>query len=579
VIILLKGIYSIPGVDKSVLHKTLIVKIIEAFILSGPLIFTYLTLNGLVENKINYRNLVLYIAVCAACCIAYYFISYKNNMISYTYSFELIKNLRIRLGEHMRKLSMGFFTEKSAGELNAIVNGDVTNIEPVPSYVFQRCMEAILTPIMVSLSFIFINWKLTLVMFIGIPFSIPVFKCCEKILMDVMKKKQSSLSNLTDKTVEYIQGIKEIKAFNRLNSGLDNFDKAAEEFKKYSLNAETALLPWRFLFGTLIYLGFTLILFCAPYYYLNGNINTAEVLIFFLVSLKIYEPMQLIIDYSAILINLDTSLRNIEGVLNYETLSEKGSKKLLKHDIEFHKVSFKYEEKEVLKDVSFKVKERTITALVGASGSGKSTITNLLARFWDVNSGSIKIGGIDIRDVKTEELMNSISMVLQNTYLFNDTILNNIKIGNRNASYEDVIKVCKKAKCHEFIMNLPKGYNTVVGESGSTLSGGEKQRIAIARAILKDSPIVLLDEATASIDPENEREIQQALNKLVDNKTIIIIAHKLATIKEAHQIVVLDEGQIVEKGTHEELLVNKGIYSDFWSRRQKARNWKISRDG
>jgi ATP-binding cassette subfamily B protein len=270
------------------------------------------------------------------------------------------------------------------------------------------------------------------------------------------------------------------------------------------------------------------------------------------------------------------SLKRLFDLLETPPLPEPAQPRQLDHfDIEFQDVSFRYDAAEVLKNVSFQAPERSITALVGPSGSGKSTITNLVARFWDVNGGAVKIGGIDVRELSPDYLLSQVSMVFQNVYLFNDTIENNLLFGKPTATHAEVVAAAELARCHDFIMALPQGYQTVIGEGGASLSGGEKQRLSIARAILKDAPIVLLDEATASLDPENEQLIQQAFNALVERKTLLIIAHRLSTIQNADQIIVMESGRVVEQGRHAELVGQGGLYARFWEERQKARSWKI----
>ncbi len=274
---------------------------------------------------------------------------------------------------------------------------------------------------------------------------------------------------------------------------------------------------------------------------------------------------------------MSASMERIVEVLNRKPLPEPDNgHSLISFDIEFKNVSFKYDDTVVLKDISFKIPQNTITALVGPSGAGKTTIASLIARFWDVDEGEILVGGCNIKDLKTDRLLKYISMVFQDVYLFNDNIINNIRFGNKDAGKEEVIEAAKAARCHEFIEMLPEGYDTIIGERGATLSGGEKQRISIARAILKDAPIVLLDEATAYVDPENEILIQEAINSLVKSRTLIIIAHRLSTITAADQILVIDNGRVIERGKHSELVSGGGLYSRFWDKRMKARGWRIA---
>jgi ATP-binding cassette subfamily B protein len=299
-------------------------------------------------------------------------------------------------------------------------------------------------------------------------------------------------------------------------------------------------------------------------------------LMFLVISFRIYLPIESIGSTTGLMRLMDASLNRVEQIRNIPLLDEKDiDREINGYDIEFKNVTFSYEARDVIKNMSFKIKENTMTALVGSSGSGKTTITNLIARFWDVQKGKITIGGTNIKDMKCESILSHISIVFQNVYLFNDSIINNIKFGKPEATKEEVIEAAKKARCHEFIEKLENGYDTIIGQGGSTLSGGEKQRISIARAILKDAPIIFLDEATASIDPENEQKIQQAINELIKNKTLIVIAHRLSTIKNADQILVIEEGELAEKGKHEQLLDKDGIYANYWKRRQKANNWKF----
>lgn len=293
-------------------------------------------------------------------------------------------------------------------------------------------------------------------------------------------------------------------------------------------------------------------------------------------SLRIYAPIIDLLDLYGSIRQMDAALARVTDVMQTKPLLEPSVDiALYRFDVEFKHVSFSYGNKEVLHDVSFRVPQHSITALVGPSGSGKTTITNLIARFWDVDSGEILIGGVNVKNLKTERLFSYIGIVFQDVYLFKDTIENNIKFGKPNATIQEIIEAAKAAQCHEFIQNLPQQYHSVIGEGGATLSGGEKQRIAIARAILKDAPIILLDEATASLDPENEIAIQQAINSLVENKTLIIIAHSLATITRAEQILVLDRGEIIQRGTHQQLLAEGGLYQKFWQEKAKAANWQI----
>ena len=308
----------------------------------------------------------------------------------------------------------------------------------------------------------------------------------------------------------------------------------------------------------------------------NGTMDIPTMLMMVMFSFVIFGNVEGINNATHVLEIIDETMDKLDKINHAEYIDEDGvNKELSSYDIEFDNVTFAYDKNEILKNVSFDIPQKSTTAIIGASGSGKTTICNLIARFYDVNKGKITIGGQNIRDMKCESLLKNISMVFQNVYLFHDTIYNNIKFGNPSATKKDIIKAAKKARCHDFIMSLPDKYDTIIGDAGSTLSGGEKQRISIARAILKDAPIVILDEATASVDPENEYEIQRAISSLVEGKTMITIAHRLATIQNADQILVVDNGEIVQKGSHDKLLDEEGIYKNFLSIREKAEGWSI----
>ena len=319
-------------------------------------------------------------------------------------------------------------------------------------------------------------------------------------------------------------------------------------------------------------------MFCAGLLAIGGELTFARLSVILLASFTIFNPLEVMGQMTTLIRMLDSTLDRVERIKQAKRIDENGKDiSLDSFDIAFDHVSFAYENgNPILNDVSFSIPQGSMTAIVGPSGSGKTTITRLIARFWDIQDGSITVGGHDVKEFTCDSLLKNMSMVFQNVYLFRDTIENNIKFGFPEATHEQVVEAAKKACCHDFITALPDGYNTVIGEGGSTLSGGEKQRISIARAMLKGAPIILLDEATASVDPENEVHLQQAISALVKNKTLIVIAHRLSTIRDADQILVVDNGKIAQKGVHADLIQQKGIYQNFWNIRQKARNWKLA---
>jgi ATP-binding cassette subfamily B protein len=378
--------------------------------------------------------------------------------------------------------------------------------------------------------------------------------------------------------LEYLQGIFVIKSLNLAGNQEFRLKDVLKRLEIISLDFEIKVLPWIALYFCSFHAGTAMILAAVTYFFCGGTLTLSVALFFVIMIFTFYAPMELVGLYSGFMRLMNACLNRMQSLLDQPVMdNDSKSIRLSRHDVTFHDVSFAYHDKPVLNHASFHASERSMTAIIGPSGSGKSTVLSLIARFWDVKEGSITIGGVDVKEIKCDSLLDNISAVFQKAYLFHDTVFNNIRFGNPEATREQVINAAQKAHCHEFIRRLEKGYDTVVGEGGATLSGGERQRISIARAMLKNAPIVLLDEVTANIDPENEMLIQQAIQELVQAKTIFIVAHKLATIQNADQILVLnDQGQICESGTHDQLIKNNGLYTFLWNKSQKVSNWTIA---
>jgi len=424
-----------------------------------------------------------------------------------------------------------------------------------------------------------IDIKIFFSILLTIPFAYIMLIISRKIMGSHGKALYESSDRLSDGLLEFVQGIKFIKSFNNSNQKLESLIKKMDDFRIKSLNIEGNLSPLMVLTGITIDFGLVLLILIGSYQLIGGSLNIKTLIIFMIISSRYFENLKTLSINSIKIKYLMIAGNNVKSILDEKPLS--GAKRDVEfkhHNISFQNVSFSYKQSKVIKKVNLEIKENTMTAFVGPSGSGKTTMTHLLARFFDVESGQIIVGGHPIKSLDAECLLKELSMVFQNVLLFRDTIYNNILIGNPKANKEEVIEAAKKSNCHEFILKLPQGYDTMVGENGSTLSGGEQQRISIARAMLKNSPIVLLDEATASLDPENELFIQNAISELLKDKTIIVIAHRLKTIKNADQIVVFDYGNIVEKGTHNELLTLKKKYYNMWRIQQNAVGWTVDND-
>ena len=574
----MKEILKLVPELKGKFYLSALFKLIESFFSGAPYGFLLLTLNELLGGSLTTRKVIYYTAGMAICFLIQGIFYYLFACVAYPIGTRLCERIRIIVGEHLRKLSMGYFSEKTTGDLNAMVSDELIVVALIPGMAFPQLITAITLPMVIAPFLFFIDWRLSFVTLAVVPIAITFFMICQRISRTGVRKRSNSLINISSKIIEYVQGMDVVKAFKQTGKRFSVFDDALQKYKSDNLAMVLELVPALMSFKALLDLGFTLILLAGAYLFLGGEITLFTFLIFLILGLRIYEPIKAISFAFDVVRTTEVTIERIRQLLDTPPLPEPVIGPVPEtFGVEFKNVKFAYDESPVLKDVSFTIPEKTITALVGPSGAGKTTITSLIARFWDVDAGEIRIGGHNIREMKTEVLLSLVSMVFQDVYLFNDTIYTNIAYGSKNATKDQIIKAAKTARCHEFISKLPHGYDTMVGEGGSTLSGGEKQRISIARAILKDAPIILLDEATASVDPENEHLIQDAINALVESKTLIIIAHRLSTITSADQIIVLNsEGKIEEVGKHEDLVKGGGLYSRFWESRQQARGWKVS---
>ena len=390
-------------------------------------------------------------------------------------------------------------------------------------------------------------------------------------------KRQAAEAKMVETVLEQLQGMSIIKSFNLTGKGDQKVRQALEDSRSSNLGIEKLFTPYIMAQEMILQLSSVLILIATVAFFLNGTISLANALMAVIVAFLIFSQIKSAGSGVSALRLVGSSIDHANQVDEIPEMDEKGKAQHPQvHDISFEHVDFSYDRKPILKDVSITIPDKTTTAIVGPSGSGKTTLCNLIARFWDVDGGAVRIGGIDVKDYTLESLMDQVSMVFQKVYLFADTIENNIKFGRPEATHEQVVEAAKKACCHEFIESLPDGYNTVIGEGGATLSGGEKQRISIARAMLKDAPIIIFDEATANVDPENEDKLQKAMEALMKDKTILMIAHRLKTVRKADQILVLDGGHIVQKGTHDELAGQDGLYRDFLDARKEAAGWKLA---
>lgn len=495
-----------------------------------------------------------------------------------TAGFEFVARERIALGDRLRNVPMGFFHDNSVGDITATVTTDLNFLENYSMHILDKVTTGVLSMIVMAGCILAFDWRIGLIFVAGILLSFPIYSHMQKKGKALSAKRQKIQSEAVAATLEYVQGISVVKSFNMCDKNLSDIEDAYESNAAASYGVERVFTPLNMTYSMVFRISACMIMLCAGILAVGGDLSFANLAVILIASFTIFNPIEVMGQMTTMIRTMDAALDRVERIKQAKKIDENGRDiPLDSFDIGFEHVSFAYENgNPILKDVSFSIPQGSMTAIVGPSGGGKTTITRLIARFWDVQEGSITIGGHDVKEFTCDSLLKNMSMVFQNVYLFHDTIENNIKFGCPDATHEQVVEAAKKACCHDFISALPQGYDTVIGEGGSTLSGGEKQRISIARAMLKDAPIILLDEATASVDPENEVHLQQAISALVKNKTLIVIAHRLSTIRDADQILVVDNGKIVEKGAHAELIQQKGIYQKFWNIRQKARNWKLA---
>ncbi|MBD2866957.1 ABC transporter ATP-binding protein [Paenibacillus arenilitoris] len=481
---------------------------------------------------------------------------------------------RTQLAEHVRKLPLGFLMKKNAGELGQMMMNDFAQTENAATHILPQLISGAVVPLLAFAGLLFVDWRMALAMMAGFPVALLILWGVSRLERKLGQSHSAARIDQSGRLQEYLLGMKVIKAYNLRGDNFTRLKRAYHHFMLESIRLEGVLGPFFLVAIAFVEMGLSLITMTGVYLMLDGAVTVPVFVMFLLIGTRIFDPMSVAImrlpafKYDAM------AGERIAGVLKEPVMTGENGPAGSFH-IRFDEVTFRYDKLVVLDRVTAEMKEGTLTAIVGLSGSGKSTMLRLIARFYDPQQGSVRIGGGDIRETDPEQLLKNISMVFQDVYLFQDTVCNNIRYGREDATQEEIEAAAKEACCHDFIMKLPQGYDSVVGEGGSTLSGGEKQRVSIARAMLKNAPILLLDEAASSLDPENESELQKAIGRLVQGRTVIMIAHRLRTVVKADNIIVLDRGRIAEQGRHEELLGGRGLYARLWELQTRASGWKI----
>lgn len=573
---MLRNLFYTFKTAPALVYKAIFMELAHGILIAVPTGFLLLIIQELFSGDANRARLWTYIAVMSGLLIVQLFLSVRTIVTTNNITYILSTNLRIKLGNHLQHLSMGTFKQRDPGDLASVVLQDVANFELIFGHTVGNIAGAVFSTLIMALFLFITDWRLALIALAALPLSWVMIRISDYLVMQQGRRHVKARNETGARFLEYVQGIRHIKAFGMTGARFATLDAALSDLRKASIRTEAIPGPFVVTATLALELVFLLVVYWGIVFFTGGALSVPALITFLILGYRLYEPLKVVLVDYVLLRYMNISLERVIEVLSSPV--QPAGRRLIpgQHDIRFEEVSFTYQAgKQVLDKLSFQVPAGSMTALVGPSGSGKTTVTSLIARFWDVQSGTVKIGDIDVKDMEPRHVYSLISEVFQDVYLFDDTIYNNICFGRPGATEMEVLAAAEKAQVLEFAWELPEGLHTKTGEGGNKLSGGQKQRISIARALLKDAPIILLDEATASLDPENEVYIQQAIQELVRNKTVIVIAHKLATIQHASQILVLKDGRLAEQGTHQELLRRQGLYHHLWQIQQTAGGWKI----
>ena len=573
----LKKIIAFAGSKEGLLKKSLLFAFLSGLFAALQFAALFIVVEALVSDNRDSRFIWISLGIMAVSLVGRIITTYFSTMEQTETGYCMVAEKRIHIGDRLRYIPMGYFNKNSIGNITAIVTTTLGDVENSAARVLVSVLGGFFNSVALVIVLVLFDWRIGLIAAVGVLLYLAAEELALRKSERLSGVRQHTQESLVESVLEYIQGMGIVKAFGMEKDSTQSIDSAIKASCRDNLKLTKASVPYDALKQVVVRVFSVLLPLASIYFWLNGSLSLAYGLILVVASFMVFNDLENAGNMASLLQMLAASMDTANSIDDTPVMDEKGADVVsASSEIIFDNVDFSYADRKILDHVRFTIPAGTTTAIVGPSGSGKTTMCNLIARFWDVDAGRITVGGKDVRDFKLDSLMKNISMVFQNVYLFADSIENNIKFGCPDATHEQVIEAAKKACCHEFISALPDGYDTVIGEDGGTLSGGEKQRISIARAILKDAPIIILDEATSSVDPENEEELQRAIAELTHDKTIIMIAHRLKTVRGADQILVLDDSHIVQRGTHAELIQQKGLYADFVSARQEAIGWKLA---
>ena len=534
------------------------------------------TLHGVLSGDLTVQHILLSFGIMLLSVAGNAFANYRSTMLQCEAGYGTCADKRIEIAEHLKYLPMGYFNRNSLGYITSVATNSMEALADVATRVVMMVTQGILTTIFVVLMILLFDLRIGGIAVLGVLLYFAINSLLQKKSKTIAPLKDSSDRKLVEKVLEYVQGIAEVKAYNLTGKKSRALNEAIDENSAANTKAEMAFVPIMFLQNLTAKLLGVVVAIISVAFYLNGTMELLNAVVMILAAFILFGALDTAGNYSALLRNVDLYVGKAQAVLDMPTMDIDGKDIIpSSYDIDVENAEFSYDKRKIIDGVSIHIPQHTTTAIVGPSGGGKTTLCHLISRFWDVDKGCVKLGGVDVREYSMDSLMRNFSFVFQSVYLFQDTIANNIRFGQPDAPMEKVIEAARKACCHDFIMALPDGYDTVIGEGGASLSGGEKQRISIARAIMKDAPIIILDEATANVDPESEQELTAAIEALTKEKTILMIAHRLKTVRHADNILVIDKGRIAQSGTHEQLMEQGGIYRRFVESRKQAVGWKV----
>jgi ATP-binding cassette subfamily B protein len=557
-------------------HSSIWLGVLQAFFEALKIPAIACMARALLRGAVTTQDILLSFGIMLLSILGSGLIKAKSTMLQTEAGYDTCAKKRVEIAEHMRYLPMGYFNENSVGQITSVTTNVMENLENVATRVVMLVCEGLLTTSLIIVMLFFFDRRIALVLLAGFVIFLLANRFLQKAAGGLAGKKIEADEKLVEKVLEYLQGMAEVKAYHLTGLKSRELNDAIAANAKINTDLEMTMISPITVQNFIAKLtGVCMVAFsCA--FYCADTMDALTAVIMVISAFIVYASLETAGNYSALLRIVDVSVERAQAILDTPQMDITGEDiQPETRNIRADAVEFSYEKRKVIDGVSLQIPEKTTTAIVGPSGGGKTTLVNLLARFWDVDTGEVTLGGRNVRDYDMDSLMKNFSFVFQNVYLFHDTIANNIRFGQPEADLETVIAAAKKACCHDFIMSLPDGYDTVIGEGGASLSGGEKQRISIARAMMKDAPVIFLDEATANVDPENENELMRAIQALTAEKTVIMIAHRLKTVEHADQILVIDHGRIVQQGTHESLLAQEGLYKTFIGERREAASWKV----